>query len=493
MKQFIFALLIIFSFTACEKDIPIEDTTISGKKPLIVGNYVSKHENMAKVFSVMAANQKFRNLVIDEINNSTTKDNHSVSFLEILNGNKANKFAEIFKNTTTNSNSISATSLPSNVNFNNFINSYLTEHPNLCISIFYPDSPTNTNLQYINNQIPVFSELVYDNANNSNVYEFFKNGAKDPSLTQSSSPEMTVLVLQEREGFTSLDKDLMTDETYFNKYSKVYHSQYLIDNTDWNDINFNSTDNAQYISIGGTNYQNPFYNLYYITDEDITNVYNVSGGSGGGTVFPPPPPPPPASTNFICDDGSPAPRTTFNNSINEEVSNSIKLPAGNDLLELNNDWCAWWNRNCRFQIDLFHPSSSLNSETFEYIQTTKFAWYNERDLKKKIFVEPESDLKFHPWKYESGIHGDEWRYMWTGKHRKEGNESTFGVTASLSPTIKFKIIGISVELKSLKLGANYSIKRTNKDLFVGDDLVYWCDDNGYQYSTGDVEFFIEEE
>lgn len=488
MKQFILALFLIFLFTACEKEIqPINDTVMSGKKTQPTNNFTSQHESIAEVFSTMTNNPQFRNLVIDEINSSTTKDNHSVSFLEILQGNNANTFANVFNT------AVAATPLALNVNLNYFINTYLKQHPNLCISIFYPNPP-NTDLGYINNQLPVFSEIVYDNSNNPNIYEFFRNGAKDPSLTQSSRPEMIVLVLQEREGFISLDKDLITDETYFNKYSKVQHCQNIIDNTAWSGLSFSSIEEAPSISVGGTNYQNPFHNRYYITDEVITTLYNTSCDN---PPVPPAGPPPPI--DVLCNDGQPAERTTFNNTENEEFSHSLRIPTGNDLLELNKDWCAWWNRYCRFQVDLFYPTS-FSSETFIYKQTTKYASYDEDDLKDQDFVEPAGELVFHQWYYESGNHGNEWQYMWTGKHRRGGDEETIGVNAKLAPSAEFKLLDLAgIKIKVMEANLNYGLKVTHRDLHVGDDIVFWCDEilinsgRGHKYSTGDIQFFIREQ
>lgn len=483
MKIFFVFSLILILFSSCfhdEKQVSVNDVTeIRGSD----GDQGLTNEEVVKIISIMVCDPLFLQVLNNSIVTSQTKSSNSVSFMELLTGTETSAFCQKFHQ--------ACQQLSINNGLSKFINVNLSSTPNLCLSIYQPDDPTNqsqTNISF-----PVFSEQIFDSNPNNENYVFYNCGQLDNNLTTNESPGFSCCVIQEREGFVSLLSSQINNENYFNDHSKVKYLESFVCNTDFVSLNYNPITTNNTLNLCGTSYPNPFLNRYYINDSILTTLYNDEASNS--FYFPPAFPP---NNNFLCENGLASQRTTFNSTVNNEFSHSIKLPAGNDVLELNHDWCAWWNKNCRFMVDLYIPSR-FNSTTYEPLHLTKFFWYHEKSLKKKIFVAPRDDAQFIPWYYETSQHGDEWKYNWTGKHRKEGDENTITLGAELGATLGFKDdkTGLTVGL-SRKLNAVFSTKRSNKDLFLGGDLVYWCDDilmnnnRGHLYSTGDVLFHVRE-
>ena len=483
MKKFLVFSLSLILLSSCfndEKQVSVYDVTeIRGSD----GDQGLTNEEIVKIISIMVCDPVFVQVLNNSIITSQTKSSHSVSFMELLTGTATPAFCQKFHQ--------ACQQLGINNGLSKFINGNLSSSPNLCLSVYQPEEPSNqsqTNISF-----PVFSEQIFDSNPNNENYVFYNCGQLDNNLTTNESPGFSCCVIQEREGFVSLLSTQITDENYFNDHSKVKYLESFVNNTDFQSLNFNPVTTSNTLNLCGTSYPNPFLNRFYINDSILTTLYNTEASNS--FYFPPAFPP---LGNFLCPSGLASQRTTFNNSVNREFSHSIKLPMGNAVLELNNDWCAWWNKDCRFMVDLYIPSR-FNSTTFEPLHLTKFFWYHEKSLKKKIFVAPRTSAEFGPWYYETSQHGDEWKYNWTGKHRKEGNTTTITLGAELGSTVGFKDdkTGLSASL-TRKINAIFQTTRTNKDLFLGGDLVYWCDDilvnnnRGNLYSTTDVLFHIRE-
>ncbi|WP_235299680.1 hypothetical protein [Portibacter marinus] len=299
-----------------------------------------------------------------------------------------------------------------------------------------------------------------------------------------------------------LDEEKVSQQVYFDNKSKVRFCEDLA-GVDWNDYNLNERKDQEYLKIGSHLFKNPSENLLVLKDSIMLSLYNnqcfinetkniVSNNLRNQYICP--------NTNAV------ALRTSFNNSVNSERSLAIILNSGTTGLNLGDKWCWWWNTKCRFQIDLY-ASSKVNSTTFAFIQDTKFAYYRRNDLKNKYNALPlYSPLNFVRWDFESGLHGDERKFVWTGKHRKEGTETTHTMGQQLNGSVNFKPTESSTNAGPLGIQSNlsFSVKKTAKDVDFGGDFAYFCDNinerhcysncyNGKWLSTGaDIDFLITE-
>lgn len=466
--------LFMLLFFSCEKESVKIDSQIIGET-----NEVLKiHNEVAKAISLMTSNRDFMDLLYKEVKASPVSDHNSVPIKNLLLGSSGTIFKSAFKEVENSTNF-------EILSFEYFINDFISKYPGMSISFPKDDMVKNRS-----NEIYVFSEALHDQLNPVKNYYFILDGELLIKEVPSDGPNFDVVVIQEREGYVVLDQARLNDVDYFDDNSRVRHCDNLVSKL--SELNLNDKIESLQIEVDGQSFNNPFRNLLFITNSDINKAYHEScidaflGKQNAGSYRTPP---------TDCGNGQAPIRDTWNTAVNDEHSLQIRLPAGNDFLEEGNDWCAWWNTNCRFQIDLYIPTQA-NSNEFAPIQLPYFAYYKENLIKTKGWTSPNSELRFTRWFFDNGTHGDEWAYRWMGKHRNGGTETTRVIGGMLSTVLGFKIAGISRDLTQAG-NASYTSKYTNIDQLAGAALAYYCDNmfenqHGKPYFASEVQFRLKE-
>nr|HRQ30525.1 hypothetical protein [Saprospiraceae bacterium] len=193
-----------------------------------------------------------------------------------------------------------------------------------------------------------------------------------------------------------------------------------------------------------------------------------------------------------------AERTTFNNSVNREEVTQFKMPDGKLTLDLNGKWCKWSKKKCRLQLDLFVPTR-YNSSTYTVgAPGPYFCWVKRKDLKDKKITPPDNPLITVPWQYESTMHGDEWKYLWHGKHHKDGDEITTTVSSTITSSVKFKEEDGTETTLTPSNTISTQIKTKLIDVPLGGTWTYFCDPilvnnfKGTRYYLGLMDFYVRE-
>ena len=101
------------------------------------------------------------------------------------------------------------------------------------------------------------------------------------------------------------------------------------------------------------------------------------------------------------------------------------------------------------------------------------------------------EIPFTEWLFLEGLHGNEWQYTWTGRHRNRGTSSSRTLTLSLSPKIGFKIGPVTVDLAATA-GLSSTVMRANQDCPLGNDIARYCSSLPEQLNLGDIGFKVTE-
>lgn len=145
-------------------------------------------------------------------------------------------------------------------------------------------------------------------------------------------------------------------------------------------------------------------------------------------------------------------------------------------------FAKWWKKNAYIK---FIPVVPVNPDAVAADAVEKIVAIRRKKIKKDKEHRLSTPLDLFKWHYLEGTHGKSYSLSGIGEHHKAGDKRSF--TISLKPEVTFKIFGQEVEMSSS--GASYTAEHTHKDVELGGNLIYYCDDianKGTKYGSGSI-------